>query len=71
MSIVMTNVRRIISERGLKQGAVAFRAGYSYQSFNNLMNDRKTVTDEDVVKIAKALEVTPNELFGFDSGISA
>ena len=70
MSIVMTNVRRIISERGLKQGIVACKGGYSYQVFNNLMNDRKTVTDEDVIKLSKALDVTPNELFGFD-GVSA
>lgn len=71
MSIVMNNVRRIIHERGLKQNAVANKAGYSYQQFNNLMNDRKLVTDEDVIKLARALEVTPNVLFGFNSNISA
>lgn len=69
MSIVMSNVRRIVLERGLKQSAVAKKAGYTYQQFNNLMNERKLVTDQDVIKLAKALEVTPNELFGLNSNI--
>ena len=70
MSIVMTNVRRIICERGLKQCAVANKAGYTYQQFNNLMNDRKVVTDEDVVRLTSALDVTPNELFGLNGIIT-
>ena len=71
MSIVMSNVRRIIFEQGYKQKAIAARAGYTYQQFNNLLNDRKVVTDEDVIKLSEALKVTPNELFGFTTETSA
>lgn len=71
MSIVMNNVRRILFEQGYKQKAIAIKAGYTYQQFNNLLNDRKTVTDEDVIKLAHALNVTPNELFGISDNISA
>lgn len=69
MSVVMSNVRRIIFEEGYKQKAVAAKAGYTYQQFNNLLNNRKTVTDEDVIKLSKALNVTPNDLFGFNRAV--
>lgn len=70
MSIVVENVRRILSERGLKQGIVASSAGYTYQSFNNLMNGRKIITDTDICRLAVALNVSPNELFGIESSKS-
>lgn len=60
--MVAENTRRIIKERGLKQNAVAVKAGYTPKAFNNLVNGRKTIREIDIFKIAKALEVTPNEL---------
>lgn len=62
--MVAENTKRIISERGLKQKHVASEAGYKYKTFSNLLNGRKTITDEDILKIAKALGVTPNDLYG-------
>ena len=61
--MVKENVIRIMHEKGLKQGFVANRAGYTYQSFNNILNGRKRIYDVDVLKLAIALDVTPNELF--------
>lgn len=63
-SIIIKNTREIIDERGLKCGAVAAKAGYSEKVFSNILNGRKTITDEVVVSLCRALEVTPNELFG-------
>lgn len=63
-SMIASNVRRIINENGLKQGAVAKRAGYDPKAFSNMLNGRKLVTDTDVINIAKALNASPNELFG-------
>lgn len=63
-SCIADNVRIIIREKCLKQGAVAQKAGYNYQTFSNMLNGRKIVTDEDVMKISNALSVSPNELFG-------
>ena len=69
-SIIIENTKRIIDQRGLKQGAVAKRAGFSRQQFSAIMNRRRAVKDTDVIAIANALEVTPNELFGLSGNSS-
>lgn len=66
-SIVAKNTRRIIEERGLKKVAIAERAGLSAQQFSAILNNRKLVKDTDIIAIANALCVTPNELFGLDT----
>jgi len=62
-SIVAKNAKRIIWEKGYKQKAIAERAGYSVNVFNAMLNNRRSIIDKDVVRIAQALNVTPNELF--------
>lgn len=62
-SVISDNVKTIIRSRGLKQGVVASRAGYDYQRFSNMLNNRKLITDVDVANIAKALDVPVSELF--------
>lgn len=62
-TVVVPNIRKIIDERGLKQYAVAKKAGYTKQQFNNLLNGRRLITDIDICKITDALGVTPNDLF--------
>lgn len=64
VSIAAEGARAIINVRGLKQNAVAKKAGYSAKQFNNMLTGRKIITPEDILRIAAALEVTPNELFG-------
>lgn len=66
-SAIAENVKSIIRQEGLKQGAVAERAGYEYKTFSNMLNGRKIITDVDVMKIANALEVKPNELYGLST----
>ena len=61
---IADNTKRIIAERGLKNRAVAEKAGFSVQQFSALINKRKIIKDTDVMAIANALEVTPNDLFG-------
>ncbi|MCI8602035.1 MAG: helix-turn-helix transcriptional regulator [Oscillospiraceae bacterium] len=63
-SVIAENTRRIISIKGMKQRAVALRAGISEQQFSALLNNRRVIRDIDVIAIANALEVTPNDLFG-------
>ncbi|QIB67791.1 helix-turn-helix transcriptional regulator [Aminipila butyrica] len=63
MSIVAINVYRIIEEKCLKQSAVALKAGYDPKKFNAMLRGRKTITSEDVLPIAGALEVEVNDLF--------
>lgn len=63
-SVVAENVRRIIEERCLSKGAIGRKAGYDNKKFSNMLNGRKIITDVDVMNIANALEVEPNELYG-------
>lgn len=63
-SIIGENIKEIIEKKGYKQIAVARMAGYKASIFNNLLNGRKIITDDDIIKISKCLEVTPNVLFG-------
>lgn len=67
MNTLATNIELIIEDKGLKKKSVAVKAGYSQQQFSNLINGRKTIKPEDIIKIAMALEVTPNDLFGFSN----
>lgn len=61
---VADNVAKIISELGLKQRAVAKKAGFEAQVFNDMLNGRRLIKLCDVVVIAEALGVTPNDLYG-------
>lgn len=63
--------RKIIQDKGLKQKSVAIKAGYTDQQFSNLLNGRKIFSAYDVLRIAAALEVTPNDLFGIVPNKSA
>lgn len=63
-SIVAPNIAGIIAEKCLKQSAVAKKAGYSRQQFNDMLKGRKVIRDTDIAKIAIALEVDANALFG-------
>lgn len=61
---VAENIVRIITELDLKQRAVAKKAGFEPQTFSDMLNGRKLIKLCDVVSIAEALGVSPNELFG-------
>lgn len=62
-SVIAENIRDIIAHKGLKQIAVAQKANINPKAFNNMLNGRKLITDCHIPPIAKALGVTPNELF--------
>lgn len=65
---VIPNIRKIINERGLKQCAIAEKAGYSKQQFNAMLTGRKLITDADILKIIIALDIDANTLFGRKEG---
>jgi hypothetical protein len=50
-SIVASNVKRIIREKGYKQYAIGVRAGYRANKFNDMLNGRKIITDTDIPPI--------------------
>ena len=60
---IVTNIRAIIQENGMKQKAIAKRSGFGEQDFSNMMNGRKEIKAEYIPAIAAALGVTPNDIF--------
>lgn len=57
------NILKIINDKGLKQKAVAEKAGYSSQQFCDMLNGRKIIRPFDTMAIAGALGVDVNALF--------
>lgn len=60
-------IENIIYKKGLKKSAVANRMGITPQQFSDMLNGRRTLKATDVIPICKALDITPNELYGIDN----
>lgn len=65
---VPDNIVRIIKERGMKQCAVAERAGFSQQQFSDMLKGRRIIKPCDVMVIASVLEVDISDLFATGHG---
>lgn len=64
--VLPQNIIRIINDRGMKQCAVANKAGFSKQQFSDMLNGRKIIKPCDALAIADALEITMNELYAVE-----
>lgn len=60
---IAANIRSVIRQKGLIQRVVAERAGFSEQQFCGMLAGRKIMRAEFMPAIAKALGMTPNDLF--------
>lgn len=60
---VAENIVFLINEKGLKQRAVAEKAGFTVQQFNDMLNGRRLIKICDLTNIAEALDVDANTLF--------
>lgn len=67
VSIVASNAKKIIKKKGLLQYAVAREMQMKPKAFNAMLNNRKIITDLDIARLAKVLNVEPNELFKRDT----
>ncbi len=63
LTIIGNNVKRIISERNIKQKDAAALCGYSAKTFSNMLNGYLAIRDTDIVNIKHGLDVEYNELF--------
>lgn len=63
---VQSRIYSIMTDKKMKQSLVAQAAGYTPQTFNNMLRNRKQIKPEDIMPICGALGITPNELFGWD-----
>lgn len=65
-SVVAQNTKRLIAKFGLKQKAVAERMNISDRRLSDILNGRKIIDDVIIQSLCNALDVEPNELFGYD-----
>lgn len=63
--IVATNIKKVIEEKGAKQKTIACASGFNEKEFSNMLNGRKIIKADDVLPIAVALGVTPNDLLKY------
>lgn len=61
-------LKQIIARKGLKNLYVAENAGYTVQELSDMLNGRRLIKACDIPKIAKALGVEINYLFGIEKG---
>ena len=60
---VAETVAALIKEEGFKQYVIAKRAGYSIQMLSDMLHGRRLIKAHDVPRLARALNVTPNDLY--------
>lgn len=61
---IVSNIRALIEQKGMKQAVVAHRSGFDVQEFSNMLNQkRKLIRIEYLPAIACALGVGLNDLF--------
>ena len=61
-------VNEIIKDNGVKQLFIAEQAGYTAQELSDMLNGRRLIKACDIPKIAHALGVDTNCLFGIEKG---
>ena len=63
VTLVQSNLVRLIDEKGLIKNRVAERAGMSAQAFCDVLKGRKVIRADMVPKLAEAVDVPIPELF--------
>ena len=58
-----TKIRKTLEQRGFSQTAIAKKAGYSGQDLSYMLNGRKIIKVCDIIRIARAMQIPPEELF--------
>lgn len=60
---VIKNIRTAIEKSGLKQKAVAERAGLTDRQLSDILCFRKRLSTEDIPNICTAIGAEPNDIF--------
>lgn len=64
---VRERIYSIMKKKKMQQSLVAQAAGLSPKTFNAMLRKRKLIKPEDINPICRALEIRPDELFGWGS----
>lgn len=70
-SIVAKRLRTAIKNKGLKQSAIADKAGFTAQEMNDMLNGRRLMRAVDIasiIEVVKEFGVDANYLFGIEKG---
>ena len=67
-SIVAIQLKKAITQKGLKQASIASKAGYSAQELNDMLNGRRLIKANDIARISLVLGVDVNCLYGIEKG---
>jgi len=62
------NTKNIIREKGYKQTFIAQKMNISDRKLSDILNYRKMIDVDIVCSLCDALDVSPNELFGYNKG---
>lgn len=65
-SVVAVRLKNIIKEKGLKQSAIAERAGFTSQEMNDMLNGRRLMRAVDIasiISVVKEFGIDANYLF--------
>ena len=62
-AMLPVNIACAIKMRGMKNNAVAERAGFSKQQFSDMLNGRKIIKPCDILAISEAIGVNVGDLF--------
>lgn len=54
-------IRQRIKEKGLKFRDVAEMGGYKLSTFSTMMNGKRKLYDQDIIKLCKILGAQPND----------
>lgn len=63
-----TKLKIVLFERGIKHRWLAEQAGIKEQTISDIVNGKRRPTLDNALKIAKALGVSVEELFGEENG---
>ena len=70
-SVVAVQLKKLIDQKGLKQAAIASRAGFSAQELNDMLNGRRIMRAADIaslIDVVKDFGADANYLFGIGKG---
>ena len=64
-NMIINIISNAISEKALKKKAVAEKANLTDRQFSDILHKRRKITADEIVPICMALNLSPNELFGY------
>lgn len=59
-------LREYVKKTGVKHYILAEKCGYTPREFSLFINGKKKINEDDIVIFCNLLNITPNDLLGFD-----